>query len=303
MNKGINFRVECAECGRAFLTPDRKKRICPRCVEKVERREEWRKREREAEGRKRAEAKKQAAGKPPAPKPALPLSEELKERIFNEFEPYRHQETRPWREIHRAIAQKMKIPKRLVGEALRDERTRLIIPKETRQEIIRRYHDYVVRMERPPKGRRKTIAADLGITYRTVVAAVRDWKREQPSVKELNREQRFQVEKTYFHALKTGRPLADLAEEMAGAFGTSPFQILRYLDLIHDGIERLKRVPDATPEERKAVLSAYADYLSAVSPPGPFLHNLISASTGVTPQTVHKTLLQYRLERLREAVY
>jgi hypothetical protein len=64
-------------------------------VEKVERREEWRKREKQGEGRKRAEAKKQAAGKPPAPKPALPLSEELKERIFNEFEPYRHQETRP----------------------------------------------------------------------------------------------------------------------------------------------------------------------------------------------------------------
>ena len=304
MNIGMNFRIECGECGRAFLTPDRKKKVCPRCVEKVKEREEWRKRKQEDEEKKRAEAKKQAAGKSPSPspKPALPLSEELKERIFNEFEPYRHQETPPWREIHRAIAQRMKLPKRLVGEALKEERGRLIIPQETRQEVIRRYHDYVVRMERPPKGRRKTIAADLGITFRTVAVTVRDWKREQSSVRELNREQRFRIEKSYFQALESGRPLADLAEEMAEALGTSSFHILRYIDLIHDGIDRFKRVLDATPVDREKVLSAYAEYLAADSPPELFLHNLIAAKTGVTPQTVHKTLLQFRLERLREAV-
>jgi len=304
VNKGINFRIECGECGRTFLTPDRKKKICPRCVEIVQEREAWRKREKEIEEKKRAEVKKQAASKPhpPVSKPALSLSDELKERIFNEFEPYRHQEPLPWKEIHRALAQKMKVPKRLVGEALRDERRRLIIPKETREEIIRRYRDYVVRLDRPPQGRRKTIAADLGTTFRAVAVTVRDWKSEQCSVRELNREQRFRIEKSYFQALKTRRPLADLAQEMAGVFGTSPFHIFRYLDLIHDGIERFKKVPDATPEERKAVLSAYAEYLAADSPPEPFLHNLIAANTGVTPQTVHKTLLQYRLECLKEAV-
>ena len=304
MSNGIKFRVECGECGRTFLSPDRKKKVCPRCVEKVEKREEWRKKEKEAEEKKRQEVKKQAATKAPSPSPktVLPLTEELKERIFNEYEPYRHQEALPWKEIHRAIAKNMKIPKRLVGEALKDERKRLDIPKETRQEIIRRYHDYVVQMERPPKGRRKTIAADLGVTFRAVAVTVRDWKRELSSVKELNREQRFRIEKSYFQALENRRPLADLAEEMAGAIGGSPFDILRYLDLIHDGIERLKKVPDATPEEWKVVLSAYTEYLSAASPPEPFLHNLIAAKTGVTPQTVHKTLLQYRLERLREAI-
>ncbi len=304
MNKGINFRIECGECGRTFLTPDRKKKICPRCMEKVKEREEWRKKAKEAEEKKREEARKQAARKTalPASKPVLPLTEELKERIFNEFESYRRQEGLAWKKIHGAIAQKMKIPKRLVGEALKEERKRLIIPKETRQEIIRRYHDYVVRMERPPKGRRKTIAADLGITYREVVVTVRDWKSEQSSVRDLDREQRFRIEKSYFQALRAGRSLADLAEEMAGAFESSPFHILRYLDLIHDGIERLKKVPDANPDERARVVAAYAEYLAADSPPEPFLHNLISAQTGVSPQTVHKTLLQYRLERLREAV-
>ena len=307
MSNGIKFRIECGECGRTFLSPDRKKNICPRCVEKVEEREEWRKKEkaREAQEKKRAEPKKQAASKasPPAPKPPLFLTEEIKERIFNEFEPYRHQEALPWREIQRAIAKNMKIPKRLVGEALKDERQKLDIPKETRQEIIRRYHEYVVGIERPPKGRRKTIAGDLGITYRAVVVTLRNWKKEQLPVKDLNREQRFRIEKSYFQALEARRHLADLAQEMAGATGGSPFQIFRYLDLIHDGIERLKKVPDATFEERKVVLSAYAEYLAADSPPEPFLHNLIAAKTGVTPQTVHKTLLQYRLERLREAVF
>jgi len=275
-------------------------------VEKVAEREDWRKREksREVQEKKREDPKKKTVTKasPPPTKSSFFLTDEIKERIFNEFEPYRHQKTLKWREIHRAIAKNMKIPKRLVGEALKDERKRLDIPKETRQEIIRRYHDYVVQMERPPKGRRKTIAADLGVTFRAVAVTVRDWKRELSSVKELNREQRFRIEKSYFQALENRRPLADLAEEMAGAIGGSPFDILRYLDLIHDGIERLKKVPDATPEEWKVVLSAYTEYLSAASPPEPFLHNLIAAKTGVTPQTVHKTLLQYRLERLREAI-
>jgi hypothetical protein len=273
-------------------------------LEKVKEREEWRKKEREAEERKRTAAQKQASSRPPsaALKRAFSLTEEIKERIFNEYEPYRHRQGLPWRKIHGAIAQKMKIPKRVVGEALKEERERLDIPRETRQEIIRRYRDYVVGMARPPKGRRKTIAAELAVTYRAVAETVRDWKREQLSVRELTREQRFRVEKGYFQALAEGRPLTDLAEEMAETVGGSPFHILRYLDLIHDGIERLKKVPDATAGERERVLSAYAEYLAAESPPEPFLHNLVAAKTGVTPQTVHKTLLQYRLERLREAV-
>jgi hypothetical protein len=302
VNKGLNFRIECGECGRTFLTPDRRKKICPRCLGKVEKREEWRKREKEAEEKKKAEARKRAAVKP-RPAPAVVLTKELQKRIFNEYEPYRHQEGSSWRKIHGAIALRMKIPKRVVGDALKEERSRLIIPQETQREITRRYHDYVVSLERPPKGRRKTIAADLGITFRAVAETVRDWKSEQSSVRELNREQRFRIEKAYFQALGAGRPLADLAEELAGAFGTSSFHILRYLDLIHDGIERFKKVPEATPEEREKVLSAYAEYLAAASPPEPFLHNFIAANTGVTPQTVHKTLLQYRLERLREGVF
>jgi hypothetical protein len=274
-------------------------------VEKVEKREEWRRRERGAGEKKRAEAPKQAASKPPssARKPDLPLTAELRERIFNEYEPYRGQDKLSWRKIHGAIAKKMNIPKKLIGEALKEERSRVLIPKETREEIIRRYRDYVVRLERPSKGRRKTIAADLGVTFREVAITVRDWKSEQPSVRELNREQRFRIEKSYFEALKAGRPLADLAEETAEGFATTSFLIFRYLDSIHDGIDRLRKVPAATPEEREKVLSAYAEYLAAASPPEPYLHNFIAANTGVAPQKVHKTLLQYRLERLREAVY
>lgn len=286
------------------MTPDRKKKICPRCLEKVKEREEWRKKQKEAEEKKREEAKKQAAAKasPAALKQTTPLTDDLRGRILNEYEPYRHQRDLPWKKIHAEIARKMKVSKSLVGEALREESRRLIVPPEMRQEIIRRYQDYVLRMERPPKGRRKTIAADLGTTFRAVASTVRDWKRAQSPMKDLSRENRFLIEKEYFRALDAGRPLADLAEEMARRANSSSFHILRYLDLIHDGLDRLKRVPEATPEEREKVLSAYAEYLSADSPPEPFLHNHISARTGVTPQTVHKTLLRYRLERLGKAV-
>jgi hypothetical protein len=38
-NKGINFRIEWGTRGRIFLSPDREKKICPCCVEKLENRD------------------------------------------------------------------------------------------------------------------------------------------------------------------------------------------------------------------------------------------------------------------------
>jgi hypothetical protein len=303
MEKGISFRLECRECERTFLSPDRKKKICPRCLEKVQKREEWAKKQKEAEEKKIQEQKKQAVAELSGPQlqPLTPLTGEIMERVFNEYESLPEREVLPWRKIHRLVAKEMKIPRRLVAEALDRRRRRMDLSAETEKEIIRRYREYVVRLERPAEGRRKRIAADLGISYQAVVVTVREWKRDQPSVKELSRKQRFQIEKSYFEALAARRPLADVSTERGEEIGCSPFQFSRYLDLLHDGIERFKKVPEATGEEREVVLAAYAEYLAGNSPPEPFLHNLITAKTGVTPRTVHKTLLQYRLERLQAA--
>jgi hypothetical protein len=140
----------------------------------------------------------------------------------------------------------------------------------------------------------------MGLPRRAVVLAVRKWAHEEPEAKELSREQRFSVEKSYFRFLKKEKSLSRIKEKISKDTGFSPWQVSRYLDILFDGEDRLRGIPDVSPEQRKAVLAEYQAYLSAPSPPGPPLHALIAERTGVEPKQAHKVLLAYRLGRLRE---
>lgn len=297
MARGMAFRKDCAECGHSFLAPDRGTKFCPKCTARIK--------EREEQAKRAAKRRPPKISPPPRPVPrqsATPpsMTEELKQQILEEAKIYKDRQDLPQKRIHGEIARKFRIKKILVAQALQGVAGVRVLTAEEADEVVRRYRAYVDRLERPPKGRRKTIAQELGLPYRSVVMAVRQWKRSQPPLKELTREQRFFVEKSYFRLLDSGWPVREVVEEIVRATGFNPWQVSRYLDLLHDGEERLKKVPDVSAGEREAILAAYFDYLSAPSPPAPFLHNLLAEKTGATPQQVHKLLLTYRLDRLRE---
>jgi hypothetical protein len=228
------------------------------------------------------------------------LTEELKARIGQEFEFFKAQKDLTRRKIHALIGRKMGIPKKLVAQALQAAEDNIPVDPEQEKEIITRYCGYVERLERPPKGRRKTIAADLGLTYRKVAVTVREWKRKQPPLKNLTREQRFGIEKNYFRLLDEGKSLSQVQDELVKDSGYSLWQVSRYLDLLHDGENRLKKVMDVTPEQSETILRGYQEYLLAPGPPKPFLHTLLAERAGVDYRQVHKVLLAYRLGRLRD---
>jgi hypothetical protein len=288
------FRKDCAECGHNFSARDRKEKFCPKCVARVKAREAQVKKARE----------KKPSPPPPVPKPPeqepAVLTEELKDRVLQEYEACRDRPDYPLRKVHQEIARKLGIKRVLVVEALQGIAKRRVLTPEEEAEVVRRYRDYVERLERPPAGRRKTIAKDLQVPFRLVASAVQGWKRTLRPVEELTREQRFEIEKAYFRLGEERKPLKDILDEIGQKSGLSHWQILRFLDLIHDGEKLLKKVPEVTEEQGQIILSGYLDYLSAPAPPGPFLHTLLAEKSEATYKQVHKVLLTYRLNRLRE---
>jgi len=300
----MTFRKDCLECGRSFLTRDKTAKFCSRCGERVKERLEAVKKAQAAEAeaaRKRGAEKKASHPVPPAaPEEAqspLLLTEELRERIYACYESYRGRTDLTLKNIHKEIAKELHLPKSLVAVALRRER--ILTPQEEK-EVIRRYQRYVTRMERPLRGRRRTIAEEMGIPYGTVADCLREWTGKQPSLQSLTRGQRFRIEKDYFRFLEEGKTLAQTMAEIAKETAFDPWQVARYLDLLHDGEQRLKKVPQVTDDQREAILNGYGDYLAAPSPPGPFLHDVLKEKAGGTDKQVYKVLLAYRLSRLRE---
>ena len=294
MSQIMVFRKDCAECGHSFSARDRKEKFCPKCAGKVKVREEQAKKA----------SQKKLPSPPPAPKPAeqepAVLTGELKDRVLQEYETYRDRPDCPLRKIHQEIARKLGIKRALVVEALQGIAKRMVLTPAGEAEVVKRYRDYLERMERPPSGRRKTIAKELGVPFRLVASAVQGWKRTLRPVEEMSREQRFEIEKTYFRLLEGRKPLKEILGEIGQKSDFSRWQILRFLDLLHDGEKLLKKVPEVTEEQGRIIISGYLDYLSAPSPPGPFLHTLLAEKSGATYKQVHKVLLTYRLNLLRD---
>jgi hypothetical protein len=168
------------------------------------------------------------------------------------------------------------------------------------QEIADRYRKYVEGLERPPIGRRKTIAAAMGLTYPRVVLGLRQWNQQHTKIEELTREQRFAIEKIYFAHLEEDNSFQEIKARIVQETGIIPWLVSRYLDLLHDGERKLQNVPPVTAEQETVILAEYRNYLAASGPPEPPLHSLIAEKAGVTAKQVYKVLLTYRSGRFRE---
>lgn len=303
---GMRFKSQCDYCSTTFFSSERDATVCPKCMRKY-----------------RLAPAKPATPKPaaPRPKPQRPLlpdrtilaphprilTDELKAAIIEEYDKYKDDAETPLRLVHGKIAFELKIKKHLVAQVIRELRGEPLPPQVTltedqKRDIVEIYRDYVESGERPPAGRRKTIAAQMELPYGAVAQVINEWSQKMPKVDTLTREQRFDIEKQYLrHLEKKDVPVHEICEVVAEEMGLDRWQTLRWIDLLYDGSEELSRIPDPTPEQREAIEAAYEEYLASKIPPEPPLHQLFSEKTGATPKQVHKVLLQYRLVRQQAA--
>jgi hypothetical protein len=293
MSRGLVFRKDCANCGRSFFTPDRKTNLCPRCAGKI--RDQRVKTPGEKQSNPLAAPKTSMKTRSPST-----ATGDLKPHAPKESVIHKEQSELPGGWTHQEDTRKQNVSKIPVAQTLDTAKREIVLTKDQEQEIIERYQAYVQGMERPPGGRRKRIASEMELPYHAVVLAIRRWNQNRSQGKDLSREERFLVEKSYFRCLQKESSFSWVKEQIAQETGFSQWQVSRCLDLLHDGEDRLCKVPDVSPEQRTAILAEYRAYVSAPAPPVPPLHALIAERTGTSPKQVHKVLLAYRLGRFRE---
>jgi len=90
--------------------------------------------------------------------------------------------------------------------------------------------------------------------------------------------------------------LTELPSKIAENLGyITRWQVLRWLDVLHDDERVFANVPDPVEEIQEQILSAYTEYLKSDSPPEHGLHYTIASQIDkVTPRQVHKVLQGYR---------
>jgi hypothetical protein len=190
-----------------------------------------------------------------------------------------------------------KIPRRAAPRKKRP-RTKAAppVPKkltpEQRRQVEERYRAMVASGERPPEGRRKAIARELGLPYALVSEAVKGYLH-----RERLRRTNFEIEKIYWSEVLAGQDDARaIVERAATELRLDPGRVWWWLEKLHEWRKALDAEPDVNEAQRAAILSAYQQYLKRETPPEKGLHLVISETIGdVTPRQVHKVLVQYRL--------
>jgi hypothetical protein len=306
----MKFRRTCTVCNSTFFSPDRKAAYCLKCLKKRVVKHV------PAEPRAPVSAGRVA----PRPAPAGPVSvgggrrskqsrapklgvltPELRERILQLYdEQYAGREVQP-REIHTQIATKLWLKRQLVADVIRDlVQPKVVLTDDLRLRAVEMYKRFVESGHRPAGGRRRAISAALGLPYKQVMKAIREWSMAEYS-KSPNptpsRQQLFEIEKMYWHELHEKRyRLTELPDKIAEQLGfVTRWQVLRWLDVLHDDQNAFENVPDPPEEAQSQILSAYSAYLDATTPPEHGLHYSIAGQIAkVSPRQVHKVLQTYR---------
>jgi hypothetical protein len=229
------------------------------------------------------------------------LTPELRSRIVEIYDKEYSGLPVPTRDVHSQIANKLWLKRQLVADVLRElAQTKTAVSPEQRERAIEMYRRFVESGHRPEGGRRRAISAALDIPYKQVVKFIREWslaEYEKSTTPNPTRQQLFEIEKLYWDELKNGRyRLTEFPQRISEALGyVTQWQVLRWLDVLHDDERAFANVPEPPPEIQQQILDAYNEYLNSSAPPEQGLHYSIAGRIGkVSPRQVHKVLQSYR---------
>jgi hypothetical protein len=310
---GMKFRRTCTVCNATFFSPDRKAAYCLKCLKKrVVKHVPPEPRPiapavrvvpRSNQGPTVAVADSRRQRPSRAPKISV-LTSELRERILEVYrEQYAGKKVQT-REIHTQIANKLWLKRQLVADVIRDlVQPKITLTDDLRGRAVEMYKRFVESGHRPAGGRRRAISAALGLPYKQVMKAIRDWSMNEYS-KSPNpnptRQQLFEIEKTYWKELNAENfRLTEFPDRIADQLGfVTRWQVLRWLDVLHDDQHAFDNVPDPPQEVQDQILEAYGQYLTSPSPPDHGLHYSIAGQIPkVSPRQVHKVLQSYRHQK------
>jgi hypothetical protein len=242
----------------------------------------------------------------PKPKPARvakasALTSEIRERVIELYEAEFSGRPIQTKEMHSQIANRLWVKRQLVADCIRElVQSKASITEQVKVRAIEMYQRFVESGHRPEGGRRRAISAALSIPYKQVMKIIRDWslaQYEESPTPNPSRLQLFEIEKIYWDELKEGRyRLTELPGKIADNLGyITRWQVLRWLDVLHDDERAFANVPDPPHEVQQQIRDAYAEYLSSPAPPEHGLHYSIAGQLGkVSPRQVHKVLQSYR---------
>ena len=188
------------------------------------------------------------------------------------------------------------------GERLRQQSIRL--SSDQRREIFERYARMVEQGIRPPGGRRRSIAREMGLTQNAVALAVAQWRSRRGDPHQLTREEKFQIERAFFQAIGTISgfeapcrglsPLADVVSRVAEHTSIQRGAVENWIDKLFDDPRPLNHVAPITESLARSIEAKYREYLSAERPPEASLHAYLATQFNCTLRQVHRTVLLYR---------
>jgi hypothetical protein len=307
---GMKFRRTCSVCNATFFSPDRKAAYCLKCLKKRVVKHV------PSEARPAAEATRVAPRPfaPPRPPPGESLKQrparvakiatltpELRRRVVEIYEAEYADGLVQTREVHAQIASKLWLKRQLVADIIREiTQSRIALTDDLKARAIEMYQRFVESGHRPEGGRRRAISSALGLPYKQVMKIIREWSMgeyETSPTPNPSRLQLFEIEKMYWDELNQQRyRLTELPSKIAEQLGyVTRWQVLRWLDVLHDDERAFANVPDPSPEAQKQILDAYVEYLRSSAPPEHGLHYSIAGRIAkVSPRQVHKTLQGHR---------
>lgn len=235
------------------------------------------------------------------------LTPEIRERISEIFEREYAGRDVKLKEAHAQIADKLWVKRQIVADVVREVcQSRGELTPELTDRAIEMYKRFVESGHRPEGGRRRAISAALGVAYKQVMNLIREWSLSEYATSPTpnpDRQQLFEIEKAYWSELVNEKyGLREMPSKIAEKLGyVTRWQVLRWLDVLHDDERAFCNVPDPPAEVQDMIVLAYMEYLRLDSPPDHGLHYTVARKIGkVTPRQVHKVLQSYRHKRRAE---